>query len=90
MPAQSTALNAAIASARISSLSVAGQIGGDDVARGAVEIFRLVVVELARRDDLAGHRRLGLVVAEHGDLDLARLRHRGLDDDLAIELARRG
>src|SRR5581483_6095872 len=31
-------------------------------------------------------RRLGLVVAEHGALDLPRIRHGGLDDDLAIEL----
>ena len=31
----------------------------------------------------------GVVVAEHGALDLARLRHRRLDDDLAVEARRR-
>ena len=40
-----------------------------------VEILRFVVVELARRNDFAGHGRLGLVVAEHGHFDLARLGH---------------
>ena len=61
------------------------EVGGDHRLRPAVEVLRLVVVELARRDDLAGHRRLGLVVAEHGALDLARLGTAASTTDLAVE-----
>ena len=76
---------------RCTSASCAGrQVGRDDRLRPLVEVLRLVVVELARRHHLAGDRRLGLVVAEHRALDLARVRHAGLDDDLAIEARRRG
>ena len=52
-----------------------------------VEVLRFVIVELPRRDDLAGHRRLRIVVAEDAALDLARIRHGGLDDDLSVEAA---
>jgi hypothetical protein len=49
-----------------------------------VEILRFVVVELARRNDLAGDRRFRPVVADHRALDLACRGDRRLDDDLAI------
>ena len=87
MPAPSIALNASIDSLLHLVGDLLRQVRGDDRLRSFVEVLRLVVVELARRDDLAGHRRLGLVVAEHRALDLARVGHRGLDDDLAIEAA---
>ena len=54
----------------------AGRSAGMTRARSVVEVLRLVVVELARRDDLAGDRGLRVVVAEHRALDLARVRHR--------------
>ena len=41
--------------------------------RSVVEVLGFVVVELARRHDLAGHRGRRLIVAEHGALDLARV-----------------
>ena len=50
------------------------QIRRDEDLRAVVDVLRLVVVELARRDDFAGHRGRRLVVAEHGALDLARAR----------------
>src|SRR5206468_9561049 len=60
--------------------------GGDDEAGAALRrVLRVVVVELPVRDDLAGEGRLGLVVAEHGDLDLARV-DGGLHHRLAIEI----
>ena len=49
-----------------------------------VDVLRFVVVELPRRHDLAGDRGLRVVVADHGALDLARVRHGQLDDDLAV------
>ena len=65
------------------------QIRRDEDLRPVVDVLGLVVVELARRDDFAGHRGRRLVVAEHGALDFARLGHRRLDDDLAVEARRR-
>ena len=62
------------------------QVGRDDRPRVVVEILGLVIVELARWDHFAGNRHLGIVVAEHGDLDFACVGHRGFDDDLSIEL----
>ena len=59
---------------------------GDVRHRPVVEVLGFVVVELARGHDLAGHRRLRVVVAEHRHLDLAGVGHGGLDDDLAVEL----
>src|SRR5499425_19044 len=46
-------------------------------------VLRLVVVPLARVADLAGHGSLRMVVAEHGDLDLASL-HGALDEDATV------
>ena len=87
MPAPSIALNASIDSLLDLVHGLLRQVRGDDRLRSFVEVLRLVVVELARRDDLAGHRRLGRVVAEDRALDLARVGHRGLDDDLPVEAA---
>ena len=87
MPAPSIALNAAIASARTSAARASSSAAGITVRESVVEVLRLVVVELARRDDLAGHRRLGIVVAEHGALrSRARCGTAASIDDLAIEL----
>ena len=47
---------------------------------GAVDVLVVVVVELVAGHDLAGHRRPGRGVAEHGHLDLAA-GDRLLDDD---------
>ena len=69
--------------------SAGGRSAGMIDPRSVVEVLRLVIVELARRDDLAGHRRLRVVVAEHRALDLARVGHRRFDDDLAVEASRR-
>ena len=68
------ARNASIASRRTSATVAGGQIGGNHRLRSLVQILRFVVVELARRDDLAGHRGLRIVVAEHRAFDLARVR----------------
>ena len=84
-PAASIARNASTARRRTSAVCVSSS-GGRDEHRRLLEILRLVVVELARRQDLARDRRLGIVVAEDRALDLARVGHRGLDDDLAVEL----
>ena len=62
------------------------QVRGNHGLRSVVEILGLVVVELARRQDLAGHRGFRIVVAEDGAFDLTRVGHRGFDDHLAIEL----
>ena len=44
---------------------------GDQQLGAVGDVLVLVAVELLARDDLAGHRRLRLEVAEHGHLDLA-------------------
>src|SRR6185436_5521859 len=67
------------------------EVGGDHdpgAVLAGVEVLRLVVVELARRDHLARHGRLGIVVAEDRTFDFARFRHGRLDHDLAVELGR--
>ena len=54
MPAPSIARNASIASRCTSATLRRRQVGGNHRLRPVVEVLRLVVVELARRDDLAG------------------------------------
>ena len=49
----------------------------------SVEVLVVVVVELVAGHDLAGHRRPGRLVAEHGDLDLAA-GDRLLDHDVLV------
>ena len=66
-----------------------GQLCGDDGHAGIGEVLGLVVVELGSGDDLADDACLGRVVAEHGDLKLARLGSRAsdalLDHEFAVE-----
>ncbi len=88
-PAPSIARNAWIACRRTSAVDVRFERRRNDQARRTVEILRLVVVELARRHDLARHRRLGRVVAEDRALDLARIRNGALDDRLPVVVQRR-
>src|SRR4029077_9652787 len=47
------------------------EFGGNHDLRTLFEILRGVIIKFAVRDDFAGHRRLRVVVAEHGDFDLA-------------------
>src|SRR6266540_1475532 len=62
---------------------VGGQRCGHLEGRVASPVLRLVVVPLAGIADLAGDRGLRVIVAEHGDLDLAPL-HGPLDEETAI------
>ena len=87
-PAPSIARNASIGERLQARAHLVGHVGGNREPARAVEILGFVVVELARRHDLAGHRRDRVVVAEHGHLDLSRVRHGGLDHDLAIVVGR--
>src|SRR6202022_2090788 len=59
----------------------------DDQPRAFVQVFRVVVVELVRRDDFPDDRGLRLIVAEHADLELTRI-DGPLDQQLAIEARR--
>src|SRR5438132_2138929 len=56
----------------------------DHQPRSFVQIFRLVVIELVRRDDFADDRGLRLIIAEDADLQLTSI-DRPLDQQLAIE-----
>ena len=60
----------------------------DEELGAVVEVLRLVIVELSLRDDFAGHRGLGRVVAKDGDFDFPRLCDRLLDDHFAVVLER--
>ena len=65
---------------------VGGQSARDDQLGRAVLVLVVVVVELGAGHDLAGQRRPGVEVAEHGALDLAA--DDGLLDDQPLVVAR--
>ena len=58
-------------------------VRGDHQLGGFVHVLRFVIVELGLGNDLAGHRCLGLLVAQHRDLDLPSV-HRALHQDLGV------
>ena len=62
--------------------------GGDEELHPALDVLRLVVVEVVFLDyDLTGDGDLGVLVAEDGDLDLPGV-HALLDDDAPVEARR--
>ena len=63
------------------------EIRRNDGSRSVIDVLGFVIVELARRDDLAWHRGLRRVVAEHGAFDFAGVGDRRFDDNLSIEAA---
>ena len=90
-PAQPTRTNVSQASRRTSSSTALRQPRGHDQLHPARPVLGLVVVPVgALEDDLAGHRGLGLAVAEHRALDL-QPGGEALDDHQAVvrERARR-